>query len=205
MITSLIFDFDGVIGLSRELAWEAGCDILRVFGRYTAITSMSEHRRMFGRDAQEALVGPEKAEILREMHRLAMREKSSRIPSYGDLLSLLPSLKCPIGIVTAGYAQTARQCLGDKSDAFGFIRGREDGGKTGLLAACRVGDFASPLYICDTVRDVRRCHNVALPVCATAWGHAYDEFDDLAAEKPTWIIRDLQELTNLFRRLGLFS
>ncbi len=130
MITSLILDFDGVVGLSRELAWEAGSDILRVFGRNAAITSMREHRRVFGREAQEALVGSDKAEILREMHRLAMREKATRIPAYDDLLNLLRDLKCPVGIITAGYAQTASRCLGNQICAFSFVRGREDGGKT---------------------------------------------------------------------------
>jgi phosphoglycolate phosphatase-like HAD superfamily hydrolase len=205
VITSLIFDFDGVIGLSRELAWEAGRDILRVFGRDTAITSMREHRRVFGREAQEGIVGPDKAEVLREMHRLAMREKATRIPVYGNLLNLLPDLKCPVGIITAGYAQTASRCLGDQVCSFSFVRGREDGGKTRLLGACRVGDFSSPLYVCDTVRDIRRCHDVGLPVCATAWDHAYDEFDDLAAEQPDWVVRDLHELINLLRKIHLLS
>ena len=164
---------------------------------------MSEHRRVFGRNAQEALVGLENAETLREMHRLAMREKAVRIPLHNELLTLLSNLKCPVGIITAGYAKTATRCLGDRVCAFRFVRGREDGSKTELLSACRTGDFLSPIYVSDTVRDIRRCRNVSLPVCAAAWGHAYDDSDDLRAERPDWIVRDIQELSKLLRELQL--
>ncbi len=203
MITSLIFDFDGVLGCSRELAWDSGADILRVFGQDVPIRSMAEHRAVFGRAAQEQLVGAAAAETLCEMHRLAMRQKGGKIPPYRELLQVLSRCRCPMAIITAGYAATASSCLGQDAHMFRFIRGRESGSKTTLLKECRTGVFDRPLYVCDTVRDIRRCKEAGLPVCATAWQHAYDNRADLARESPRWLVGDLHELTQVLSQLRL--
>ena len=203
MITSVIFDFDGVLGLSRPLAWAAGCRILMTFGYQAQVATMRDYRRAFGREAQENVAGPDGAETLREMHRLIMRAQAAEIPQHTALIDMIGTLRCPVGIITAGYAATARRCLGASAEVFRFIRGRENGSKGSLLAACRHDEFTAPLYLGDTVRDIRRCRDSGVPICATAWPHAYDELDDLAAAQPEWIVRNLPELAALLNSLHL--
>lgn len=203
MITGVIFDFDGVLGLSRPMAWAAGCRILTAFGCETRVATIRDYRQVFGREAQENVAGPDGAETLREMHRLIMRAQAAEIPQHSALFEMIDKLRCPVGIITAGYAATARRCLGDLAERFRFIQGREDGSKGALLAACREGEFTAPLYLGDTVRDIRRCQKSGIPICATAWPHAYDEPDDLAAAIPDWLVRDLPELFTLLTSLHL--
>lgn len=184
MITSIIFDFDGVLGESRSLAWAAGCQIATAFGRATRVKTRADYRQAFGRNAQEEMAGPDGAATLREAHRLIMRAQATAIPRHESLLSQLLCLNCPLGIITAGYAQTVVDCLGAEIGRFRFIQGRESGSKADLLTSCRQRTFASPLYVGDTVSDIRLCQKVGIPICATGWPEAYDSTEDLAAAHP---------------------
>lgn len=203
MISSVIFDFDGVLGLSRPLAWAAGCRILTAFGCQVRVETIGDYRQVFSRGAQENVAGLDGAETLREMHRLIMRAQAAEIPPHTALVEMISKLSCPVGIVTAGYAATARRCLGTRAERFRFILGHEDGSKGPLLEACRQGEFTAPVYIGDTAHDIRRCHKSGVPICATAWPHAYDEPDDLSAAQPEWLVHDLPGLFTLLTSLHL--
>ncbi len=204
-VTGLILDFDGVLGLSAELAWEAATRLCSALGLQVSISNTRELREALAAAAGEMHAGAAGGATLREMHRLAMRSRGSAIPRHGALLDLLASVRAPRAIITAGYAETAHRCLGEHAASFRFIRGREIARKPALLAGARSGDFHGALYIGDTVRDIHACREVGLPVCAAGWAGAYDPPEKLAQAQPTWLVRSVGELAALLETLNLLS
>ena len=126
MITSVIFDFDGVLGLSRPMAWAAGCRILMAFGYQAQVATMREYRRVFGREAQENVAGSDGAETLREMHRLIMRAQAAEIPQHTALIDMIGALRCPVGIITALHFPKAGGAISGDAASGGAAAGGGD-------------------------------------------------------------------------------
>jgi len=79
------------------------------------------------------------------------------------------------------------------------------GEKSAVLMGLRTCEFSAPLYVTDTVRDVRICQELRIPVCAMAWASAFDTLDDLQAASPTYLALDLSGLDSILRKLNFNS
>ncbi|MCB1088039.1 MAG: hypothetical protein KDM63_13395 [Verrucomicrobiae bacterium] len=204
-VRRLVFDFDGVLALSKPHAWEAAEGILAALGENRPIRSREDYRRHWNEAVRGSLVPPGRTGDLREFHRLAMCRRADRMTPHVDLLNLVNRLRCPAAIVTAGYARTVARCLRGRITGFRFVRGREEGPKKDLLHRLLKAGFDDFLYLGDTVRDVRTCAGLGIPVCATAWEHAFNAPDELAAAGPDHLVHNIEELESLLDHLNLLK
>jgi phosphoglycolate phosphatase-like HAD superfamily hydrolase len=189
------WDFDGVLGDTRQIAWRAAEDILRPLGTCIAIDSQECFREHMIRGGT---VAPEETTALRSMHRLIMRSKASEIPLFAAV-EILDRLKVQSELVTSGLAEVARIALKDKAARFWRIRGSETGTKGDLLD----GLPPNSLFITDTTVDVRRASQRGIATVAACWG--YDSESALKREDPTYLASSSKDLVSLLTELGLLN
>jgi phosphoglycolate phosphatase-like HAD superfamily hydrolase len=162
------FDADGVLLDSMNAAWRAAERTLRAFGVAANINSPEKMERAFGHVAQDRLVGPQHAAMLRQFHRLIMRQSAASIGLFHEALAVVERLPPPRILVTAALADGVAISLGGHARLFDEIVGFETGRKPELLA-----QFAPRLrgYVTDTACDISDCKALGIPVIGCCWGY----------------------------------
>lgn len=192
------FDADGVLVDSQRLAWRAAERILASFGVTASITSASAMEATFGHVAQNALVGPGYAGVLRMVHRLIMRQSATEVSLFHDMLAVVEHIAARRIVVTAALADGIATGLGDRAGLFDEIVGFEDGRKPELLA--RFAPYLA-LYITDTAVDVKDCKALCIPVIGVTWG--YDDHVTIEAAGPTAIADTPEQLLAQINQLTM--
>lgn len=169
--SAVAFDFDGVIGDTQQLAFEASAAILRLFDEASlTLESRADQVREFGYSALVSRFGAQAAPVIAGLHPVVVRERARHQPPrlFSQVLEVVAEQPCHPPIITAGYAETVQAALGDQERLFGVILGKEHGDKLDLLRAqCRPGS----VFFTDTVTDVRRCLEANLVPIGVGWGY----------------------------------
>lgn len=195
MAARCLFDADGVLIDSKVAAWRAVADIRRLFGNTVVIASSDDVDHAFGVPAQEQLVGPQHASVLRMVHRLVMRHQADKLALFENVLDEIATLPVARAVVTSALADGIARVLGSRAALFDEIVGFETGRKIELLAKAARDSHA--IYVTDTVNDVRICREVGLAVIATTWG--YDPHSKLRQASPDALVETPAELGSALR------
>jgi phosphoglycolate phosphatase-like HAD superfamily hydrolase len=195
-VKAIGFDADGVLLDSQAAAWAAAEQVLGAFGLTASIQSPESMEAAFGHDAQNALVGPGHAGVLRAMHRLIMRRSAPRIGLFHEAISVVTRLPPPRVLVTAALGDGVTTCLGAHARLFDRIIGFESGRKPDLL-----GQLAKDLsiYVTDTATDIADCKRLGIPTVGCSWG--YDPHATIEAAEPDEIADTPAQLFEVINRL----
>src|SRR5260221_5999038 len=201
-----IFDFDGVISNSFEIARQ---EINRLAEtRFPQLPHVESHEDM-------ALLypGPLKTSLRRfsltdtqskvffDLHSQAMAERSKEITAFDEVLEVITH--CAAGrssIVTSAYSETVRAILSKsrhyRENTFISIMGRElrlpkSQKIANLLRTASVG-AKSVLHFADMVSDLLYSREVQIPFCAVGWG--YHPINYLKCFIPEFSVRSSEEL-----------
>lgn len=199
-VREVMWDADGVLLDSRPLAYEVSERIVSLFETPSAITDPESYQQVFGREAQERLVGVDHAGTLRALHRLLMCHFAYRVHPFASVLDLVGDLTVPSRIITSALGVGIKVALGSAAGRFVSISGREGGTKGSHLLAAP-GGLDSYVYVTDSPRDVDLCRNIGLSVIAVGWG--YYRLPALETARPDYMAPDVASLRGIFADLGV--
>ena len=197
----VIWDADGVLIDSRQVAWDSAREIVSLFHPVAQINTREDYLSHFSIQRQIALVGEEESKTLRAMHRLLMRHRSERSKVIEEVIRIARLLTIPSVIVTSAFAEGIRRILGVNVQIFEDISGREIDRKSDLLP--HTAAKSRSVYITDSGKDIETCHAINLDSVGVGWG--YYAFDEIEAANPTFSVSTPHELRKLFSQLGLIS
>jgi phosphoglycolate phosphatase-like HAD superfamily hydrolase len=195
----VVSDFDGVVGNSLPIALNIIHEIVRLFDNSERVTSFEDYKRLLGKNTTLKGIAPEQTETLRELHRIIMHHRGNEIELFTDVLHVYSYLKRKPLISSSSYSGTIRKALGKHADAFDAVHGFDSGKKETVLAQLKNKvDF---IYITDSKIDIRRCHEVGVPVIAVSWG--YDSVETLQNAKPDFLAANCVELKTILKSINL--
>ena len=207
MTTVLLFDFDGTIADTFELAISIGRRISDTFRlRIATDEEIVRFRNMPFREAVRALRIPFRkipALLMRIRHEIHENIEEIR-PFYGmsDVLRELRSRCDLLGIVTSNSEENVARFLKQHElDFFDFgAYSSAMFGKAsklrGLIHKQRL-QKENILYVGDTVGDIESCRKAGVSVAAVTWG--YNSREVLASGKPDFLVSSPGDLLDIVK------
>jgi phosphoglycolate phosphatase len=207
MTPTFLFDFDGTIADTFELAMSIGRNIASEFGiREFSGSDVLHFRNSTVRQAIRELKIPLRkipAMVIRvrqELHK--SKELMRPFPGIDAVLREL-RLHCDsLGIVTANSEENVRQFLKKYGiDIFDFgayssgILGKVSKLR-GLISGNRL-DKKGTIYLGDTVGDIEACRRTGIRVAAVTWG--YNTREALMAANPDFLVTTPEEILELIK------
>lgn len=209
----LIFDFDGVLSDSLDVACEVFNSIAArhfpLLPRVGGQTGMAHaYSGLLRTSLQTFGLTDGEARSFFDMHSEAMSAAAYRIDPFHEVIEAIAmSFFGRAAIVTSSYSATVEVVLNKSpfysADLFTAVIGRESPGNKSrkivqvLERAGVTTDQA--LYIGDTVSDLLYCREV--PIRMAAVGYGYHPMEHLAPHAPDITIPDIDEMVRLLARL----
>jgi len=207
MISVVLFDFDGTIADTLELALAIGKRIADAFGiRQLTNEEIAHFRNASLREAVRDLKVPVwkmPAMLMRIRHEIHENIEGMRpIGGIDKVLAELRSRCELLGIVTSNSEENVKWFLKNYHlDFFDF--GAYSTAIFGKLSKLRglIHKHHLPkervLYVGDTIGDIEACRKAGIRVAAVTWG--YNTKEALEAAKPDFLISKPEELLNIIK------
>jgi phosphoglycolate phosphatase-like HAD superfamily hydrolase len=207
-----IFDFDGVISNSFEIARQEINRLAQTrFPQLPYVESHDDMARLYPGPLKTSLrrfsLTDEESKMFFDMHSQAMVERAEEISAFDEVLEVITH--CAAGrssIVTSAYSQAVRAILSKskhyRENTFISIMGRElclpkSQKIAGLLRTTSIG-AKSALHFGDMVSDLLYSREVQIPFCAVGWG--YHPITYLKCFNPEFSVRSSEELRHLIHK-----
>lgn len=202
MYKCIVFDFDGTIGDTEDLAIQVACTLADKHNfRKVTKAEIPMIRTMSAREAI-AYMGVSRFRlpfILREAQKILRKQVSSAPLCREDLHDFLRQLqKSSIlsGVITSNAQENVRAFLQSHDiDGFDFVWESSIFGKSKhfkrLMAKYNV-KAQEILYVGDEARDVHAAQKAKIDVAVVTWG--FNTKERLQKEKPDYIVEDVNDL-----------
>jgi phosphoglycolate phosphatase len=208
MTSALLFDFDGTIADTFDLAMRIGNKLAREFGLRPLTNQEIVHfRNATLREAVRSLKIPVRkmpAMLLRMRQELHQNIELMRpFPGIDTVLKELWPLCDSLGIVTANSEENVRMFLKKYFIDF-FDFGAYSSGLLGKVSKLRglIHRYdlkkEDVLYFGDTTGDIEACRRTGIRVAAVTWG--YNTKEALAAAKPDFLIEGPGDILKIIKR-----
>ncbi|MDF1559689.1 MAG: HAD-IA family hydrolase [Bacteroidales bacterium] len=206
----IIFDFDGTLADTLELAFDIYNGIAQEYGCNPA---RKEDRELLKtRKPQEVLMsyGITRLKLFSLLLRIR-KELATHIPDVNPAKDIIPALRdiknagFSMGILTSNSARNVSMFLkvNNLSDTFDFIySGKNYFGKAMVIRRLLDHEKISPesvIYVGDETRDVEASRKAGIRVIAVRWG--LSPMEALAATHPDQIAETPKELLPCVRRI----
>ena len=167
----IVWDADGVLIDSREVAWKCAEQILSLFGLSISITNQEEYRKCLGVNQASPWFSEAECATLRELHRMLMKRSGKLVRVVEDVAEMAGRLAEPSVVVTSAYASYVHEALAERGKFFNRISGKEEGKKSEILQKLVEEGYRMILGITDTTTDVKRYQKLGIKPILVTWGY----------------------------------
>lgn len=181
MIKYIIWDFDGVICDSKNIAFDVHNIIRQKYKKLPEINNELEYSKLMNGEYDESLekyLSKEEKDNYFLEHREEMYNRKSEFKIFETIVNFIRDNNIPSIIVTATYEKLVRYVLknnGYDDNIFKYILGRETkGGKTEKVESiCKMLSLKKDevLYIGDTINDVLFCNKIGIDIICVGYGY----------------------------------
>ena len=185
MIKYFIWDFDGVICDSAELAFKAHNEICIEYNMLPKILNCYDYAKLIEGGYDESLMRYLSKKELNDYfykHREMIYEKRSELKLFSMVIENIKNKKIPSIIITSTYEKVVKDVLrnnGYKSEMFKEIIGREKEGSKAekLLRLCKSFNIQlnEIVYIGDSLSDIDFCNKLGVNIIAVSYGYCPKE------------------------------
>lgn len=193
--TLVLWDADGVLVDTRQIAWEAAGQILGAFGIEFSVNCQEDYRKAFGVGGNSPFFSERECKTAREMHRSLMRRLAPKALRHEGVLEVIRSAPHDAVIVTSAYSETIRIILDSEVKLFTAVLGQELGGKRDILRAFATDSTRLSLGITDTITDVKRYREIGVRPVAVTWG--YDTVEAFSDDTSIQLAKNPTDLRNI--------
>lgn len=211
-----IFDFDGVISDSCDLAIEKFNEIRdEFFPQLPRVESKNDMTVVYAGPLKSCLnnwIGQEGTKSFFNLHSQKMQEVSDTIHPFSGIVQVLNSLgKKNVSIVTSSYSLAVKNIL-SKDRSFNEniiykIAGRElHQTKTEKIinTLTEIGlTKENAIYVGDLESDILYCQDVPIDIISVGYG--YHPLEYLKNFKPTYFASSVSELGNLLNKMNFLN
>lgn len=202
MYKGIVFDFDGTIGDTEDLAIQVACTLADKYNfRKVTKAEIPMIRSMGAREAI-AYMGVSRFRlpfILREAQKILRDQVSSAPLCQSDLYDFIGRLQAgPMltGVISSNAEDNVRAFLkAHDIDHFDFVGESSIFGKSKhfkkILARFKL-EPSQLLYVGDEARDIHAAKKAKIDVAAVTWG--FNTKERLLKEKPQYLIENVSEL-----------
>ncbi|QRN85411.1 HAD-IA family hydrolase [Clostridia bacterium] len=205
MYKCVIFDFDGTIGDTEDLALQIAIKLSEKYNfRKLTKNEIPMIKHMTVREGM-TYMGISRFRlpfIVKEAHGILRQEVSSAElcrPELEDLFHSLSDSLIMTGIITSNSADNVEAFFElHNIQMFDFLRSSSVFGKSKhLKKVLHQYNFKKRdvLYVGDEARDIVAAKKVGIDVAAVTWG--FNSIDRLKAEKPNYLIEEVSELKRI--------
>lgn len=181
MIKYFIWDFDGVICDSRDVAFNVHNKVRKNYKSLPTINNGIEYARLMNGEYDESLerylTKKEKDSYFLE-HREEMYRRKAEFKVFNKIVNFIQDENIPSIIITATYEKLVKYILknnGYDEKIFENILGREtEGGKSEKICKTLEKlnlDSSEVVYIGDTLNDVNFCNKMGINIIAVGYGY----------------------------------
>jgi len=181
MIKYLLWDFDGVICDSKEIAFQVHNEIAKKYEKLPLILNEQDYSKMMNKGYDNSLNKYLSQKEINEYffeHREAMFDRRKEFKTFSKIIQYIQLKKISSSIITATYEKLVIEVLqnnGYEKDIFDYIMGRETNGSK----AEKINDLCNKLemkkeevlYIGDTLSDVDFCNKIGIPIVCVGYGY----------------------------------
>lgn len=181
MIRYLIWDFDGVICDSRDLAFKIHNQLTKKYINLPMIHNVYDYAKIMNEGYDESLTKYLTKEKINQYfleHRETMYNRRMEFKLYSKIIDFIKNNRIPSIIITATYEKLVLDVLrnnGYNERIFSYILGREtEGSKLEKLEKiCKKNNIRKDeiVYIGDTLSDVDFCQKANIPIVAVGYGY----------------------------------
>ena len=181
MIKYIIWDFDGVICDSKNIAFDVHNIIRQKYEKLPKINNELEYSKLMNGEYDESLekyLSKEEKDNYFLEHREEMYNRKSEFKIFKTIVDFIRDNNIPSIIVTATYEKLVRYVLknnGYDDNIFKYILGRETkGGKTEKVESiCKILNLKKDevIYIGDTINDVLFCNKMGINIICVGYGY----------------------------------
>ena len=181
MIKYIIWDFDGVICDSKNIAFDVHNIIRQKYEKLPKINNELEYSKLMNVEYDESLekyLSKEEKDNYFLEHREEMYNRKSEFKIFKTIVDFIRDNNIPSIIVTATYEKLVRYVLknnGYDDNIFKYILGRETkGGKTEKVESiCKILNLKKDevIYIGDTINDVLFCNKMGINIICVGYGY----------------------------------
>lgn len=185
MIKYFIWDFDGVICDSADLAFKAHNEICKDYTKLPKVTNCYDYANLIQRGYDESLTRYLSKEQLNEYfykHRETIYEKRNELKLFSMVIESIINNKIPSIIITSTYEKVVKDVFqnnGYNVDIFKEIIGREKQGSKAekLLELCKGLNIQlnEIVYIGDSLSDIDFCNKLGVNIIAVSYGYCPKE------------------------------
>lgn len=185
MIKYIIWDFDGVICNSKDIAFKVHNDLRKKYKKLPKVNNSMDYSKLmddgYDKSLERYLSKEQKDNYLFE-HREKMYGKRHKLKVFSKVMEFIKDKKIPSIIITATYEKLVNEVLynnGYNKDIFLEILGRETkGGKIEKLNyICEKFNLNKNeiIYIGDTLNDVNFCNKAGINIVCVGYGYSTKE------------------------------
>lgn len=210
MYRCVIFDFDGTLGNTEDLALKVAVTLAEKYN-FRSITR-KEIPLIKGMTPREgmAYMGISRFRlpfIVREAHQI-LKSEMSRVPlcrpGLSEALVRMAEDRILLGIITSNSRDNVEAFLALHGiQVFGFIRSSSVFGKSRHFRKIRKRyrlERRELLYVGDECRDIHAARRAGIPIAVVTWG--FNSRECLAAENPDYLVETVEELEGIVRGAG---
>lgn len=205
MYKCVIFDFDGTIGDTEDLALQIAIKLSEKYNfRKLTKSEIPMIKHMTVREGM-TYMGISRFRlpfIVKEAHGILRQEVSSAglcKPELEELFDTLSNSSIMMGIITSNSKDNVEAFFEMHNiQMFDFLRSSSVFGKAKhLKKALHQFNFqkSDVLYVGDEARDIVAAKKTGIDVAAVTWG--FNSKDRLQAEKPNYLIEEVSELRRI--------
>lgn len=181
MIKYIIWDFDGVICDSRQMAFKIHNDISKKYKGLPMILSQNDYAKFVNQGYDESLSRYLDKNQIDEYffeNREEMFKNRQSLEVFSNIVNFIEKDKIPSIIITATYQKLVEDVLinnGYNKNMFSYILGRETKGSKAekLENVCKELNLSKNevIYIGDTLSDVAFCNNIGINIICVGYGY----------------------------------
>lgn len=185
MIKYFIWDFDGVICDSADLAFEIHNEICNYYTNLPKVSNCYDYANLIQGGYDESLMKYLSKEQLNDYfykHREKIYEKRNELKLFLMVIEDIKNNKIPSIIITSTYEKVVKDVLqnnGYKLDLFKEVIGREKKGSKAekLIELCKRLNIQlnEIIYIGDSLSDVDFCNKLGVNIIAVSYGYCPKE------------------------------